>query len=66
MTSTGEVRFAVMNGHRQFEPSGPKSAKTRHLDLEGPSTHANSLHQESCVDALILLNDMTSFPRENI
>jgi hypothetical protein len=27
MTGTGEVRFAPMNGHRQFEPSGPKSAK---------------------------------------
>jgi hypothetical protein len=26
------------------------------------SAHANPLHQESRVDALILLNDMTSFP----
>src|SRR6266568_4370626 len=28
MTRTREVRFAPMNGHRQFEPSGPKSART--------------------------------------
>jgi hypothetical protein len=26
MTRTREVRFAPMNGHRQFRPSGPKSA----------------------------------------
>jgi hypothetical protein len=29
MTSTGEVRFAPMNGRRQLEPSGPKSANNR-------------------------------------
>jgi hypothetical protein len=28
------------------------------------SANANLLHQERRVDALILLNDMTSFPRE--
>jgi hypothetical protein len=33
MTGTGEVRFAPMNGHRQFEPLGPKSAKRRHRRL---------------------------------
>ncbi len=27
MTRSGKVRFALMNGHRQFEPSGPKSAR---------------------------------------
>lgn len=27
----GEVRFALMNGHRQFEPSGPKSATFGHV-----------------------------------
>jgi hypothetical protein len=26
MTRTGEVRFALTNGRRQFEPSGQKSA----------------------------------------
>jgi hypothetical protein len=26
MTRTGEVRFALMKGGRQFEPSGQKSA----------------------------------------
>jgi hypothetical protein len=30
MTRTSGVHFTPMNGHRQFEPSGPKSANNRH------------------------------------
>jgi len=30
MTRSGEVRFALINGRRQLEPSGPKSANKRH------------------------------------
>jgi hypothetical protein len=33
MTRTGEVRFAPMNGRRQLEPSGQKSASGRHAQL---------------------------------
>lgn len=48
------------------QQSGRLWAKRRHLDLVGPraSGHANPLHRESRVDALILVNDMASFPRD--
>jgi hypothetical protein len=58
--------YALLSGRLRLRLVRLRGAKRRHLDVVGPraSAHAIPLHQESCADALTLLNDMTSFPRD--
>jgi len=48
-----EVRFALNNGHRQPDRSGPKSANSGYARVRGDANHLASGPRQRCNDGVI-------------